>query len=264
VKLGALVLTVLCYNVRGLPGWIAGDDPAGRMAQISKHIAAYDVALVQESWTNFALLRAGAAHAVIERDGRADAGSRSESGLAAFARARLRAVSRGSLGACAGWYDRANDCLADKGFLRLRLALANGAELDVWTTHLDAGRDETDRAARDEQLQRLTERVRALSAGAALIVAGDLNLDYENAADRALLDRFTRELSLSDTGARPDADGAFAHKRIDYVLFRSGAGAVLELEAAGEAREFADGPTPLSDHPALFARFRISNAASAP
>jgi endonuclease/exonuclease/phosphatase family metal-dependent hydrolase len=264
VKLGALLLSVLCYNVHGLPALVAGDDPAARMPEISRRLGAFDVALVQESWANFGLLLRHAAHPVVERDGRADPSSPSESGLAVFARPRLRAVTRGSLGACAGWYDRANDCLADKGFLRVRLALENGAELDVWTTHLDAGGDPTDRAARDLQLRRLTERVRALSGASALIVAGDFNLEHSNAADRALLERFSAELSLADSAARAAADGAFAHKRIDYILYRSGGAASLELEAAGEAREFADGATPLSDHPALFARFRVAPGASGP
>jgi endonuclease/exonuclease/phosphatase family metal-dependent hydrolase len=263
VKLGALLLTVLSYNVHGLSDWIVDDDPATRMPEISARLNAYDVALVQESWSYFDALAAQATHAVVERSGSVDAGTLFQTGLASFARPSLRAVTRGSLGACAGWLDRANDCFADKGFLRVRLALANGAELDFWNLHLDAGGDATDRAARDAQLRRLRDRVQKLSGNGALVIAGDFNLHFDEPADRALLERFTRELSLSDSGARSAADGPFAEKRIDYILYRSGAGATLEIESAGEAREFSDGPTPKSDHPALFARLRVS-AASGP
>jgi endonuclease/exonuclease/phosphatase family metal-dependent hydrolase len=260
VTLGALLITVLSYNVHGLPGLVVADDPASRMPAISERLNAYDVALVQESWTHFEALGARATHGTVERNGGVDTGFLFQTGLATFARPRLRAVTRGSLGACAGWIDRANDCLADKGFLRVRLALENGVELDFWNLHLDAGGDASDRAARDAQLRRLAERVRKLSGAGALVVAGDFNLDDTNPADRSLLERFARELSLSDSGARADADGPFAHKRIDFILYRSGGGVALEPESAGEAHEFSAGPTPLSDHPALFARLRVSPA----
>ena len=41
------------------------------------------------------------------------------------------------------------------------------------------------------------------------------------------------------------------------MFYRPGEGADLELVEAGEALEFRDGGTPLSDHPALYGRFRI-------
>ncbi|MEX2207359.1 MAG: endonuclease/exonuclease/phosphatase family protein [Myxococcota bacterium] len=260
MKLGALLLTVLCYNVHGLLDLLVDDDPASRMPEIGRRLNAYDVALVQESWSYFDSLTAQATHGTVERNGGVDTGFLFQTGLATFARPRLRAVTRGSLGACAGWLDRANDCFADKGFLRVRLALENGAELDFWNLHLDAGDDPSDRAARDAQLRLLAERVQKLSGAGALVVAGDFNLDESEPADRVLLERFTRALALSDSGARAAADGPFAHKRIDFILYRSGAGAALEPESAGEAREFSAGPTPLSDHPALFARLRVSPA----
>jgi hypothetical protein len=265
VKLAALVVTVLCYNVRGLPDLVAGDDPASRMRAISQRLDTYDVALVQESWAHGEILAAQAGHATRERSGGVDTGLLFQTGLATFARPRLRAVTRGSLGACAGWLGGANDCLADKGFLRVRLRLENGAEVDFWNLHLDAGRGAADREARDAQLRRLAERVGRVSGSGALVVAGDFNLDETDDADRALLSRFAGELGLRDSGARSDPDGAFASKRIDFILYRSGAGVALEPEATGEAREFAEGPTPLSDHPALYARLRVSGrSASGP
>jgi endonuclease/exonuclease/phosphatase family metal-dependent hydrolase len=259
VKLAALLITVLSYNVHGLPSLLVADDPEARMPEISSRLNRYDVALVQESWAYGAALGAQATHATKERSGGVDTGMFFQTGLATFARPRLRAVTRGSLGACAGWLDRANDCFADKGFLRVRLALANGAELDFWNLHLDAGDDETDRDARDRQLARLVLRVRETSADGPLVIAGDFNLDAANPADRALFERFTSALALIDSGAHAATDGVFAHERIDYILYRSGAGVALAPVEAGEAREFSNGPTPLSDHPALFARIRVSD-----
>jgi endonuclease/exonuclease/phosphatase family metal-dependent hydrolase len=258
VKLAALVLSVLTYNVHGLASILVDDDPEARMPQISWRLNAYDVALIQESWTYGELLASRATHPVKERNGAADPGMLFQSGLAVFARPPLRAVTRAPLGACAGWLGGANDCFAHKGFLRVRLALARGVEVDFWTLHLDAGGDESDRAARAIQLDRLAARVHEISADGPLVIAGDFNLEESNAADRALLTSFSSGLALRDSGARAAADGRFPAKHIDFILYRSGGGIALEPLDAGEAREFSDGPTPLSDHPALFARFAVS------
>jgi endonuclease/exonuclease/phosphatase family metal-dependent hydrolase len=253
VSFAALVVAVLSYNVHGLPSLVIDDDPAARMPRISTLLNAYDVALLQEDWSWSAELDAAATHALKQR-------TPFRSGLASLARAKLVDASSEPLGACAGWLGGANDCLADKGFLRLRLELGDGARVDFWNLHLDAGGEEADRAARATQLERLAARVRTLSSDAALVVAGDFNLHESVPADRALLERFRTALALADSGARSAADGAFAAKRIDFILYRSGAGVALAPLEAGEAREFADGPTPLSDHPALFARFRVAPA----
>jgi hypothetical protein len=257
VILEALLVSVLCYNVHGLSSVLVDDDPEARMPEISARLNAYDVALVQESWSYGDALGAQATHAVVERGGRVDPGVFFQTGLVTFARPRLRAVTRGSLGACSGWLTGANDCFADKGFQRLRLALANGAEVDFWNLHLDAGRGDDDREARAMQLANLEARVRAISRDGPLVIAGDFNLDEGDPADHALLADFARALGLVDSGARAAPDGAFAGKRIDYIFVRSGAGVALAVVEAGEAREFSDGPTPKSDHPALFARIRV-------
>ena len=257
-RAAAASFTVLSYNVHGLASILVDDDPEARMPRISSRLNAYDVALLQESWTYAEGLASLATHPVKERSGSASPGMLFQSGLATFARPRLRAVTRAPLGACAGWLGGANDCLASKGFLRVRLELASGVEVDFWNLHLDAGGDESDRAARAVQLDRLAAKVREISRDGALVIAGDFNLHESNAADRALLARFASGLALVDSGARASADGAFAGKRIDFILYRGGAGLALEPLEVGEAREFYDGPTPQSDHPALFARFGVN------
>ena len=73
-----------------------------------------------------------------------------------------------------------------------------------------------------------------------------------------LLERFRQALELVDTGARSAPDGPFAQKHIDYILFRDGPGVWLEPLEFGEAREFSDGDAPLSDHPALFVKLKVS------
>lgn len=260
-------LRVLSYNTHGLAGWIAGDDPEGRFPLIAERVNRYDVALLQEDWSHHELLRRGATHAIVERGN----GSRlalarvlpifGGSGLtvlAGFEPGRAVAVTREFLGTCAGWLDGASDCFASKGFLRLRLRVADGLELDFYDTHLDAGGGDADQRAREVQLARLGDRIRALSGDGAVVIGGDFNLGFEREAQRAALLAFAGGLGLRDTGAaRADPE---RWRRIDYILYRSGAGVSLEVLEAGEAAEFHHEGRPLSDHPALAARFRVSAA----
>ena len=258
----AVVLAVLTYNVHGLDAWLVDDDPVARMPQISERLKRYDIALIQESWSNYDLLARSATHPVHERGNGPDPGPFFQTGLATFARPELLAVSRGSLGACSGWLSGANDCFADKGYLRVRLRLANGLALDFWNLHLDAGGDDGDRAARAAQLDHLVKRVRELSGTQALVVAGDFNLPDETPEDHMLRERFMQALELVDSGARAAPDGRFADKHIDYVLYRDGPGISLQPLEVGEAREFSDGSAPLSDHPALFVKLQVMPVAT--
>jgi endonuclease/exonuclease/phosphatase family metal-dependent hydrolase len=261
VKSLAVVLTILTYNVHGLDAWLVDDDPEARLPQISERLDKYDVVFVQEIWSYFDLLSVRATHPVRERGNGPDPGALFQTGLATFARPPLVAVSRGSLGACSGWLSGANDCFADKGYLRVRLRLENGVALDFWNLHLDAGDGEADRAARATQLEHLVERVRALSGHGALVIAGDFNLPAETPEDHMLVERFVQALELVDSGARSAPDGRFADKHIDYILYRDGPGVSLEPLEVGEAREFSDGAAPLSDHPALFMKLQVTPVA---
>jgi len=260
----AVVLTVLTYNVHGLDAWLVSDDPIARMPQISERLDKYDVALIQESWSNYDLLARSATHPVRERGNGPDSGPFFQTGLATFARADLLAVSRGSLGACSGWLTGANDCFADKGYLRVRLRLANGLALDFWNLHLDAGDGADDREARAAQLDHLVERVKELSGKQALVIAGDFNLSDETPEDHMLRERFMQALELVDSHARSAPDGRFPDKHIDYVLYRDGPGISLQPLEVGEAREFSDGSAPLSDHPALFVKLQVMPVATIP
>jgi endonuclease/exonuclease/phosphatase family metal-dependent hydrolase len=258
-------LRVLSYNTHGLPGWIAGDDPARRFPEIGRRLQAYDVALLQEDFAHHERLRGHVPGFVLER------GNPSRfrgsllcvlacdgSGLT-FAtrlpRDALVELANVAYVACAGWLGGANDCLATKGFQHARLLLPGGLELHVVNTHLDAGRGAADRAARRAQLERLRRHLEASAAGAALVLGGDLNLDAADPADAALRDEFAAALGLVDTGAVAAAGGPW--RRLDYLYRRDGVAVLVQVLEAGEAREFSDGARPLSDHPALWARLRV-------
>jgi hypothetical protein len=44
----------------------------------------------------------------------------------------------------------------------------------------------------------------------------------------------------------------------DYILHRDGTATALRVEQSGEALEFVERGRALSDHPAIYARFRIT------
>jgi hypothetical protein len=248
---GAVELRVVTYNTHGLPAWIAHDDPERRFPVIGRLLDAYDLAVVQEDFFHHELLLGAI---TLPLRARGNEGS----GLTTLARLPARVLVETQAepyGICSGWLFGANDCLGDKGFLRTRLALANGTRVDFVNTHLDAGRDDADREARRAQLEILAERLRGASAGVPLVVGGDLNLHHDDPRDRALLDRFSAALGLADSEARPVAGSAWS--RIDYLLTRGGDGVAIEVLEAGMAAEFVHDGAPLSDHPALWVRLRV-------
>lgn len=260
-------LAVLSYNTHGLSAWVAGDDPERRFPLIGRRAGAYDVALLQEDFAHHERLLAEAAPAIVRRGN----GSRkrwcpicSGAGLTFLSRlpeAALLDVRSAPYGTCAGWLGGANDCLADKGYQLLALRLASGAVVHLANTHLDAGRDESDRAARRRQLGTLRAAIERHVGDGALIVGGDFNLAADDPGDVEILEGFSAALGLSDSGAgaRPGS----GWEVLDYLLYRSGGGVALEVAEAGEDPSFAAGGVALSDHPAIFARFRVTRAEGA-
>jgi len=251
--------TVLSYNTHGLPAWVAGDDPATRLPIIGEKSNAYHLALIQEDFAHHVALRRGARQPVVERGNPSRfgrwcpfCGGSGLTILSRFGREDHLELAARAYRDCAGWIGGENDCLATKGFQRLRIRLPGGGELDLVNTHLDAGRSPSDREARRSQLDQLRRNIEAEVPAGALILAGDLNLDAADPEDVVLRDAFTSALGLSDSGA----GGGRRWPIIDYIFYRSGGGVELEVLEAGEDADFVHRGAPLSDHPAIFARFR--------
>jgi hypothetical protein len=258
---------ILSYNTHGLAGWIAGDDPEERFPRIGALANRYHVALIQEDFAHHSALRRSSTHGIVVRGNgprfswlerlRVLCG-RCGSGLTLLAKdpfERATRLLREPFSSCSGWLGSGNDCWATKGLLMARMELSSGEAVDFFNLHLDAGDGVADRDARRRQLDRAALAVRRESRGHAVIVGGDFNLRYDHAEDRALLDRFRSALQLTDTGAGLSQPRKWPEK-IDYLLYRSGDDAEVELLEAGIATEFGDGEGALSDHPAIYARFR--------
>lgn len=155
---------------------------------------------------------------------------------------------------CHGRFSAGMDCFARKGYLRVAVQSPGGTLIDVYNTHLDAGTDHESRAARSAQLRELACAIDARDSGRPTIVAGDLNIAYARKTDGILLSKFRQHLGLADSGAGAE-DPTWRER--DYVLYRDGTDARLIVERAGEESAFVFDGYALSDHPALFAQFRV-------
>ncbi len=270
-------ISVLNYNIHGLFPWIAKDSPRDRMPTIGWLAHKYDVVGFTEDFEY---------HHVIAQQMADAKGYRGNgvwhdlrligakillfpvavllphfsppygAGVSTFVDSDLDvvAVTREPYKSCNGWIGANGDCWAAKGFLHVRIRTASGAEVDVYNTHLEAGPSERSVEVRRSQIMELAEAIERLSAERAVIALGDFNVGFIRPGDRAMMMEFRERVGLLDTGAAPEVP---YWKERDYILYRSGAGVKLEVEQAGEAVEFVGRGRALSDHPALYARFRV-------
>lgn len=266
---GAGDFLALTYNVAGLPEGISGSRPSIYTAQISPLLNGYDLVLVQESWQTIEgvpdnlrfyheVLAADASHPYRSEPARLPLGTdarRPEAlvsdGLNMFSIFPFEPLVR------VPWRDcdpSAADCLALKGFSLARTTLAPGVEVDIYDLHMEAGNNAHDRELRDQGVSQLRDFMLDASAGRAIIVGGDFNLNTDSEPDRTQYRRLLDEVGLADaceTLSCPDFD------RIDKFAFRSGGG--VEIRATGYRVEDDVFVTPLgeplSDHEAVAVRF---------
>ena len=105
-----------------------------------------------------------------------------------------------------------------------------------------------------DSIQILT-KVKKELAEEALIVAGDLNLRWNDPEDRSLLESFKKDLGLIDPLKGVQAEKGW--QILDYILYRNGKSTNLEVLKKGEDLTFQKNLKPLSDHPALYIKLLI-------
>jgi endonuclease/exonuclease/phosphatase family metal-dependent hydrolase len=239
-------LSVLTYNVHGLPPEITGDDTTARQELIAPLLDAYDVAALQEDFieSNHQTLAAGRAR-ITERwfddviDGRAYG-----SGLAVLADHAELFYHPQHYSSCYGTLDNSGDCLASKGLQLLRLRLGAGS-VDVYNTHHEAGGGDEDNAVRLEQVQEVLAVMDEHSAGRAILFLGDFNLHGDDPEDQPCIELY-QGYGLLDAC---DALGCPDPGRIDRAWFRGGDELALEPTSWQVEEHFVDERgAPLSDH----------------
>lgn len=276
--------SLLTYNVAGLPQEVSGEDPSADIPQISPLLDAYDVVLTQEDfdwWAPGGLvealgldfrnyherLRADTTHehATPQHPGPEAAevpeGSRPNleigDGIGILSRFPLDDFAVRAWEGCFGSLDTtdggAADCASIKGF-RVATMDLDGAPVDVYSLHAEAGGTEQDQALQVDDFAQLAAFIAEHSDGRAVIVGGDTNLhtdgdheDSEGAADAEIWSTFLEAAGLTDAC---DETGCDDPGRIDKVAYRSSDDVTLAVTAYDIPQEtFTDAAgEDLSDH----------------
>ena len=241
-------VSVLTYNVAGLPQLISSSSPVQNHPQISPKLNTYELVLAQEDFAYHPLLMAQAQHPFQSVPMVVSSLTRPmNDGLNRFSQSPFTAHERVIWSVAHGLVGGSNDRLAHKGYSFARHELAPGVEVDVYNLHADAGGGSGDEDARAVQFAQLAADLNVRSAGRAVIVAGDTNLKDTRSRDVQVLADF-----LGVCGLRDCARQLGKPEHIDRIMIRDGGGVVLEAAQWRVADEFKDGQgQDLSDHPAI-------------
>ena len=255
-------LRILVYNTHGLPGLFISDNPKKRFPVIGKKTQDFNISLLQEDYSHHEELLSGLAKESLAIRG--GLGGRlicpfcTGSGLTSVFNLPKNwtvDVENQTYDTCSGWLRGANDCFAYKGFQIIKITLPSNKRFFIVNTHMDAGKRDSDRAARKKQLEHIISTIKQRTTTEALIVAGDLNLNSKNPEDVKLLENFKEELGLTDsfTGHKISKKWTI----LDYILYKQGEELEFKIISVGEDESFITKDGPLSDHPALIIELLI-------
>lgn len=255
-------LRILVYNTHGLPEIFISDNPKKRFPVIGKKTQDFSISLLQEDYSHHEELSSGLAKESLAIRG--GLGGRlicpfcTGSGLTSVFNLPKNwsvEVENESYDTCSGWLRGANDCFAYKGFQIIKITLPNSKRFFIVNTHMDAGRRDSDRAARKRQLEQIISTIQQRTTNEALIVAGDLNLNSKNPKDVKLLENFKEKLRLTDsfTGHKISKKWTI----LDYILYKQGEELEFKIISVGEDESFVTDEGTLSDHPALILELEI-------
>jgi endonuclease/exonuclease/phosphatase (EEP) superfamily protein YafD len=242
---------LLSYNVAGLPWGLSKSDPVINAPQMGPFLEGYDIVLLQEDFAYNEEIFKGRSHPYRSSSRQRWIFPLSD-GLSHLSRLTMHEIRRVQWSENHGFFGSGWDELADKGFAVSRAWLSSTASVDFYNLHADAGRGADDAAARRAQFAQLAEHIKQHSAGRALIVAGDFNARWSDPRDAECLAEF-----LSATGLEDVFEKSEGPRRIDHIFYRSGSDVSLIPTDAGIDTRFRDQRrgAPLSDHPAVRARF---------
>jgi endonuclease/exonuclease/phosphatase family metal-dependent hydrolase len=239
-------LSLLNYNVHGLPAGLAGDRPNWRIHRIAPLLSEHQVVALQETFSVHKTLdkRLAFLSSVHARQRRC--GVPAGPGLSTYAQIPIQESLFVPFGDCHGVFGHANDCLANKGLLLTRLELpgTGGHGIDLYNLHLDAGTHSGDIAVRTKQVEVLLAAISDHSSGHAVVVVGDLN--------EAGLGPVTK--ALEDAGLEEACDQSHCGKSSHVERFFLRSSTAVSLRSVSWTREPAfvdERGRPLSDHPAL-------------
>ena len=255
-------LRILVYNTHGLPEIFISDNPKKRFPVIGKKTQDFSISLLQEDYSHHEGLLAGLGEESLairgELGGRLICPFCTGSGLTSVFNLPKNwtiEVENQTYDTCSGWLRGANDCFAYKGFQLIKITLPSNKRFFIVNTHMDAGRRDSDRAAREKQLAHIILTIKQRTTAEALIIAGDLNLNSKNPEDVKLLESFKEALRLTDSFTGHKISNKWTI--LDYILYKQGDELEFKIISVGEDESFVTEEGPLSDHPALIIELSI-------
>ena len=253
---GEAEISVLTYNVHGLPESITGSNPEENMPQISPSLNSYDIVAIQEDFFYHPALASSAEHPYLTpSEFYLQKGEEliNPSGLTLFSIFPTEKYFLQRWWSCNGTVDQSSDCLAPKGLAAAEIEAMPGVMVDVYNCHMDAGNSEGDKLTRDKQIPQLAYLLNTRSPYRAVIVACDTNIEKE---DELQLEQLLSLTGLKDSCQELDCPEP---DRIDRVLYRSGISVQLEPLRWYIPKEFVNKKgEDLSDHKPVAVDFKIS------
>ncbi|MBK9330201.1 MAG: endonuclease/exonuclease/phosphatase family protein [Sphingobacteriales bacterium] len=258
-------LTVLSYNVAGLPEPLSSSHPLANTPQISPRLNNYDLVNVQEDFFYHDLLIKDNHHPY-KSTYLAPEGSLGD-GLNMFSKFVFLNFMRTSWADCHG-----TDCLTPKGFTYCRVKISPDAYFDLYNVHCNAGSDSLDLVARRKNILQLCKYIDYRSKDHAVIIMGDMNCRYTRTGDniREILDRGFTDVwvELTRDGVLPNQDGNSLMdcsplatnpdcEVVDKIFYRSNSTlkfTATEYEIQGDKFLDSNGEW-LSDHRPVYAKF---------
>lgn len=159
---------------------------------------------------------------------------------------------------CNGLITNNNDCLTEKGFDFMELFPGplehRRFAIHFYNLHADAGRGGEDCYTRMVQMSQLRQYMETHSAGKAVIVVGDFNMEAYNSEDMEALDILRNNQGLQESCSFDDHTHTSGRK-LDYILYRGSQAVELHLLNCRVLDKEALG---LSDHYPVRAEFRAT------
>ncbi|HAA56284.1 MAG TPA: hypothetical protein DCE42_16085 [Myxococcales bacterium] len=246
----------MTYNVHGLPSAITKDDTLGRLKQIGPKLNPFAIVGLQETFVDEGredLIKASTHPHQHEYSERIDESRAMGPGLLFFSKYKIVTTKQQYYTTCFGTLDNASDCLASKGFHMIRIELAEGLEIDVYNSHLEAGSGEEDKKVRATQVSEIKKAMKEWSDGKAILFLGDTNLKLTRDTDKTAITDWLKDLNLTD-GC--EAVSCAKEGRIDRIFFRSAEQLQLTPKTWKIPEGFVDEKgTDLSDHEPIVVTF---------
>ena len=253
---GQFELSVLSYNVAGLPQEISRVFPQRNIPKISPRLNGYDLVFIQEDFAYHAQLTRDI-NDYIFRSRKINTGLFGlGDGLSTFSNRAFFDFKRTPWEVCSGVFNRSSDCLTPKGFSFGRLKISANERVDIYNLHLDAGRSDEDSVTREKQLQQFMQFFELHSNSNPVIIAGDWNLRRENPRDRLILENIERRLKITSACQFFNCQD----EQVDKIYFKNGIHlTILPLSRQLESERFLDEYSrSLSDHEPVHVIFAIN------